>query len=72
MIQIKIHNSMKSEIDAVNIEYDQKHDRFAVLNIGTPLWVRLVFLVTGRHLFIVTNAKLLANKIRNKELNENQ
>ena len=54
---------MKSEIDAVNIEYDQKHDRFAVLNIGTPLWVRLVFLVTGRHLFIVTNAKLLSNKI---------
>ena len=69
---MRIYDAMKSEIDAETMEYDEKNDRFYVLNINTPFWVRLLFLLNPKHLFVIRHAKLLANKIRNKELNENQ
>ncbi len=64
---MKIHNAMKTEIDAVDLIYDEENNRFVIRTIDTPFLVRLLFLITNVHLFVIKNASIMKHKLKNED-----
>lgn len=63
---MQIPRSMKTEIDAAELEnvYDKANNRLIWWNTNTPFWIRLLFLFSGQHLFVINNASLLKHKMK--------
>ncbi len=56
---------MKSEVDAVDVIYDNKNDRF-VFKVIIPFWLSLWILFGGDYFFIIKNAEFLKHKLKEK------